>query len=313
MLCHRQFLAMAAFMALLALLPPALHLFLQQKPAAKTVDLSFWLIRPWGKEGRQLRSLSLSYLDACLREDDFKRMLEQNIGIPTPFQIASIDMLTCHEGNEVNGDARAIVAATSPTRTGKFSCEIVPKDRWSFHDGRTSELCVTLKDYDVNLFNARVQFWLWEDFENVTDPHRWTPVTLDSYRYVMDMVGDAPLPPLLITNCDERVASLRHNKCLKGNRASFVGLQHTLVEEWHPKEIVVQFQIRMLRSFKAGKEGGPGTVRLFQRLSASSPALPGAIEVSVDWNRMGRSNEVPTGPARFLWLAFVWGPPVQLV
>jgi hypothetical protein len=302
MLCHRQFVAIAAFMAALALLPPAIHVFLQRRPAARTVDLNFWLVRPWSRDGRQLRSLSLSYLGDCLPEDDFKRLLERNIGISPPYEIASVDMLTCHEGNEVNGDARALAAATAHTKSGKFSCNPMPREQWTTHKGRSSELCVLLKDYDVNLFNARVQMTVWEDFENATDPYRWAPVTLDAYRHMMDMVGDTPLPPLAITNCDERLSSLRRNKCLKGNRASFVGIQHTFPELWYPKEIVVQVQIRMLHSFKAGKEGGPGTVRLFQQLPEGNTTLPGVIEVSVDWNRMGKSNEVPTGACVWVWV-----------
>ncbi|MDR3740422.1 MAG: hypothetical protein P4L40_15520 [Terracidiphilus sp.] len=304
MLPHRSFVGVLACLGALFAFPPLLRLTLQARPATHTVEVQYWALHPASRDSRQLKVAFLTFVGPCVPERAFLRWLAKEDGLAPDLTLGGLDMLSCHEGNEAHGDARALHhASVSTSGMGAFSCAAVPTEKWlGWHDAFRQD-CVYLKDVDINLFNVRVQLSLFDDFQGGS-PITWGPVTDPRYRNIMELPERQGVPVLepAPAPCDDRTPALHANLCLRGSKPSFVAASAKFSEAWIPETIVLQFQVRMLHCFRPGKEGGPIGARIMQALSSDPAVMPASIELSVDWNRINTNTELPTGACWASWV-----------
>ena len=277
----------------LAISPPFVFLVLQQPPVAHTVEVDFWPIHPALREGRTLQVAFLSFTGPCIAESELLRAITRRSGLLNDVEYGDVDVLHCHDGNRVNGDARALYEASTSIAgaAGGFSCVTLPRSAYVSRVPHVQGPCIALKSHDLNLMNARVRLTFFEDFETLSAA-RWTPVVDPRIIKRVNLTPD--IAPLQFLPCDARSPVLHANRCAKLATATYGALQGTFSEPWIPKEVVIQYQVRLVHQLRPAREGGPGQVRLIQALSTTNDtALPGTIEFTADWNRVGRTSADP--------------------
>ena len=273
------------------LLSPIFHVSWTSVPQTQTARINYWLPQSSNPFLPQFKRTSFTYTGPCAQEKELVAFLTAEAELAPDLEIGDVVLLEC-KVSAVSEAGHEIV------ENGVEDCvELDDSTGPAIADGHVGDRCLFLHMQKVTFVSARVRIRFSETFEGKATTSTWSPLLDSRYRPLLGMDQDSIVTPFSRQACDDRSDALMLNTCMRGTKGAFVASSLLFSQAWMPREIVMQFQVRMTRMLRARLEGGPGSLRLIEELSADGQSTysPAAVDLTVDWNRISEADEHPTG------------------
>ncbi len=276
------------------LLAPIAHVSWTALPPPHTARFNYYLHETSSAYHPFFRRAVFTYSGPCALERDLVAFLTLEAELPPDLEVGDVVLLEC-KVSAVSEEGHEIV------ENGLDGCvEMDEALGPAITDAEQGGRCLFLHMQKVTFMSARVRVRFSETFEGKASASAWSPLLDERYRPLLGMDLDSMVTPFARQGCDDRSEALLANTCMRGTKGAFVASSLLFSRPWVPREIVLQFQVRMTRMLRSRLEGGPGSLRLIQALgpdedACGEPESPAALDLTVDWNRISEADEHPTG------------------